>query len=74
MTVAYNVPNPITHESISVPQEILYYCDETTVDADRQDLRYLDCVWMHMGFYGTSKDLMKEYRKEYYSKPLPVFE
>jgi hypothetical protein len=74
MTVAYDTVNPHTLDRVNVPQEILYYCDDVTVDADRLDLRYLDCVYMHMGYYGNDPDVLKQYRNEYYSKPRPVFE
>lgn len=83
MTVPFFIENPtVDHRPmVEVPYEIVMYCDEFTVDADREDLRYTDCVWMHMGYYGTPKHVMKavrdEYYKikaEYYRNPRPVFE
>ena len=58
MTIPYYIENPITHVETEVPQEILYYCDNFTLDADRADLRYFDCVSMHMGYYGNDPTLL----------------
>ena len=44
----------INYQKVEVPQEILFYCDAFTVDATREELRYLDCVYMNMGLYGNS--------------------
>lgn len=68
MTVPFFIEEPITWKKIEVPQEILQYCDSFTVDADREDLRYIDCVWMHMGYYGTPKHVMKAVRDEFYDQ------
>jgi len=62
------------YRQVEVPQEILYYCDEYTVDTDREDLRYLDCVYMNMGYYGNDPVLLQRMRDELLSKPRPVFE
>jgi len=62
------------YRQVEVPQEILYYCDEYTVDTDREDLRYLDCVYMNMGYYGNDPVLLQRMRDEFLSKPRPVFE
>ena len=45
-----------------------------TLDADREDLRYIDCVWMHMGYYGVPKHVMKAVREEWNPPVVPVFE
>ena len=37
------------YQSIQVPQEIVQYCDEYTFNTPRDDLRYIDCVYMNMG-------------------------
>ena len=50
------------YKQVEVPQEILEYCDYFTYDADREDLRYIDCVYMHMGYYGNSIDHLYELR------------
>ena len=71
MTVPYYIERD--YQQVKVPQEILYYCDDTTIDADREDLRYLDCVYMHMGYYGNDPDILKKFRKEYYNNPRPIF-
>ena len=62
------------YRQVEVPQDILYYCDEYTVDTDREDLRYLDCVYMNMGYYGNDPVLLQRMRDELLSKPRPVFE
>lgn len=41
------------------------------VDADRNDLRYLDCVYMHMGYYGNDPKRLKEFRVNHVR---PIFE
>jgi hypothetical protein len=82
MTVPFFIEEPITWKKVEVPQDILYYCDMTTYDADREDLRYIDCVWMHMGYYGVPKDVMKgvpkhvmkAHREEFNPPVRPVFE
>ena len=45
------------HAQVKVPYEILEYCDRFTYDVNREDLRYIDCVYMNMGYYGN--DLVK---------------
>jgi hypothetical protein len=80
MTVPFFIEEPITQKQIEVPQEILFYCDNFTLDADREELRYIDCVWMHMGYYGVPASVMKAVRDEvrdFKTHPpeiLPVFE
>jgi len=59
---------------VEVPRDIVEYCDAFTVDARRDDLRYIDCIWMHMGYYGTPASVMKEYRKQWNPAVMPLFE
>ena len=56
----------------SVPQEIVRYCDDFTGYADHDDLRHIDCVYMHMGVYGNDPNSLRELRieKNHPSKPL----
>lgn len=68
------VEEPITFKKIEVPADIVRYCDNFTLDAKRKDLRYLDCVWMHMGYYGTPKEVMKEVRTRIAPPIHPIFE
>tara|TARA_B100000902_G_scaffold235855_1_gene223473 strand:+ start:4489 stop:4680 length:192 start_codon:yes stop_codon:yes gene_type:complete len=63
MTVDYD-------RHVDVPQEILQYCDSFTMDAERNDLRYLDCVLMNMGEYGNDPEELKEMRQ----RIMPVFD
>jgi len=72
MTVPYYIE--YDYEQVQVPQEILYYCDSYTLDADREDLRYLDCVYMNMGYYGNDPNVLKRMRNQYHYKVNPVFE
>ena len=78
MTIPFFVEDPtqFTRPQVRVPYDIVQYCDEFTVDADREDLRYIDCVWMHMGYYGTPPHIMKAVRDEYFNAPplRPIFE
>lgn len=57
------------YKKVEVPQEILYYCDNYTLDADREDLRYIDCVYMHMGYYGNDPKRLKQER-DHHVKPI----
>ena len=74
MTVPLIIEHNVTHQKVEVPYEILNYCDVYTIDADREDLRYLDCVYMNMGYYGNDPVLLQRMRDELLSKPRPVFE
>ena len=76
MTIPFFVENPtLPHRPIvEVPYDIVQYCDSFTVDADREDLHYIDCVWMHMGYYGVPTHVMKAVREEWNPKVVPVFE
>ena len=60
----------IDYQPVTVPHEIVRYCDEFTYDADRDDLRHMDCVYMHMGDYGNDPKLLEKLRKT----PRPIFE
>jgi hypothetical protein len=64
----------IDYQKVEVPQEILVYCDHFTFDATREELRYLDCVYMNMGLYGNSPEQMKEMRRRYGYQVMPIFE
>jgi hypothetical protein len=68
------VENPITFKQEEVPADIIQYCDSFTLHADHEDLRYLDCVWMHMGYYGVPKSVMKAHRDEWNPPVIPVFD
>jgi hypothetical protein len=70
MISPYYIEEPITYRKVEVPEEILYYCDHFTYDADRDDLRYIDCVYMHMGEYGNDPKMLEELRKTV----RPIFE
>ena len=56
--------------NLEVPEEIVQYCDHFTYDADRDDLRHIDCVYMHMGEYGNDPKMLEELRKT----TKPIFE
>ena len=68
------VIEPITWKQIEVPSDIVKYCDMTTLNADREDLRYIDCVCRNMGYYGVSPEIMKAVREEFNPKVKPIFE
>ena len=53
-----------------VPPQILDFCDQFTYDAKREDLRYLDCVYMHLGYYGNDPEHLEELRQ----RIIPVFD
>ena len=63
MTIDYD-------RQVDVPYEVLEYCDSFTLDAQRNDLRYIDCVYMNMGEYGNDLEQLKEMRQ----RILPIFE
>lgn len=58
------------YQQVEVPQEILRYCDQFTMDSLRNELKYLDCVYMNMGYYGNDPEQLKEMRR----RLMPVFE
>ena len=69
------VPHPYTHQPTPVPHDIMHYCNSFTINANPEDLEYIDCVWMHMGFYGVPIHVMKDVRDEFNPPPIrPVFE
>ena len=70
MISPYYIEDPTTYRKVEVPEVILYYCDDFTYDADRDDLRYIDCVYMHMGGYGNDPKLLEKLR----NTPRPIFE
>jgi hypothetical protein len=72
MTIPYYIEH--NYQQVKVPQEILYYCDSYTLNADREDLRYLDCVYMNMGYYGNNPQLLKKMREDYFKSINPVFD
>jgi len=74
MTVPYYVEEPITWKQVQVPYEIVHYCDAFNPLVDREDLEYVDCVWMHMGYYGVPTHVMKAVREEWNPNIIPVFE
>ena len=55
----------IDYQPVTVPYEIVRYCDKFTYDANRDDLRHLDCVYMHMGLYGNNKEHLRQMRIDY---------
>ena len=56
--------------NLEVSEEIVQYCDRFTYYADRDDLRHIDCVYMHMGEYGNDPKMLEELRKT----TIPIFE
>jgi len=74
MTVPYYVEEPITWKQIKVPYDIVQYCDAFNPTVDRDDLQYIDCIWMHLGYYGVPTHIMKAVREEWNPNIIPVFE
>ena len=74
MTVPFFIEEPYTSQIVSGPYDIVQYCDSFTVNVDREDLSYIDCVWMHMGYYGTPAHVMRAVRNEWNPPVNPVFE
>lgn len=58
------------YKQIEVPQEIVKYCDVLMHNIDHDDLRYIDCVFMHMGYYGNNINYLYELRH----RIVPVFD
>ena len=56
------------YQQVEVPHDILWFCDHVTFDAERTDLRYIDCVYMQMGYYGNDLQELKKYRDEWINK------
>jgi hypothetical protein len=57
------------HKQVQVPQEIVDFCDHFTYNAERDELRYLDCVYMNMGYYGGDPAQLEQMRQ----RILPIF-
>jgi len=74
MTIPYYIEEPVTHKEVLVPNEIIYYCDRYTVDTDREELRYLDCVYMNMGYYGNHPSHLKQMRERLYNRVQSIFD
>lgn len=55
---------------IEAPPEVYEYCDYFTFNTDREDLKYIDCVYMHLGYYGNAPEHLENIRK----KIIPVFD
>ena len=68
------VPHPHTHQPTPVPSDIVDYCNAFSYNKSPQDLEYIDCVWMHMGYYGVPTHVMKAVRDEWKPDVIPVFE
>ncbi len=60
----------IDYKQVEVPHEVIEFCDYFTYDAKREDLRYIDCVYMNMGYYGNDPKHLEEMRKQIN----PIFE
>lgn len=60
----------IDYKQVEVPYQIVEYCDYFTYDAKREDLRYIDCVYMNMGYYGNDPNHLKKMRQSIF----PIFE
>jgi|TARA_B100000073_G_scaffold247877_1_gene208195 hypothetical protein len=58
------------YQQVKVPEAILEFCDYYTYDAERNNIRYLDCVFMNMGEYGNDPKMLENLRKRIY----PVFQ
>ena len=71
MTVPFYFDDPFTDERVNVPYDIVQYCD--SFNPNRDSLNYIDCVWMHMGYYGVPKHIMKAVRDEWNPNIIPVF-
>lgn len=57
------------YKQVPVPQEIVDFCDHFTYNAEREDLMYLDCVYMNMGYYGGDPVQLEQMRQ----RILPIF-
>ncbi|MCP3684741.1 MAG: hypothetical protein GY861_18895 [bacterium] len=63
MIIDYN------YNQVQVPQEIVDFCDYFTYNAERENLRYLDCIYMNMGYYGGDPVQLEQMRQ----RILPIF-
>jgi len=57
------------YNQVQVPQEIVDFCDHFTHNAERDELRYLDCIYMNMGYYGGDPVQLEQMRQ----RILPIF-
>ncbi len=57
------------HNQVNVPQEIVTYCDDFTFNINRENLRYVDCIYMNMGYYGNDPNHLKKMRQ----RTFPIF-
>ena len=57
-----------------VPPAIVDFCDDFTYDAERDDLRYIDCVYMHLGYYGNDPKHLEYLRQRTRPPVIPVFD
>lgn len=77
MTIPFFIENPFTLQKVEVPYEIVDYCDRFSKQASRESLEYVDCIFMHMGYYGDNVKVMEEWRKSFpinknKSKAIPI--
>jgi hypothetical protein len=57
------------YKQVEVPSEIIRYCDYFTHGAEPDELRYLDCIYMNMGYYGNDPVKLEEIRQ----RIIPIF-
>ena len=57
------------YNQVQVPQEIVDFCDYFTYNAERDALKYLDCIYMNMGYYGGDPVQLEQMRQ----RILPIF-
>jgi len=57
------------YNQVQVPQEIVDFCDYFTYNAERDELKYLDCIYMNMGYYGGDPVQLEQMRQ----RILPIF-
>jgi len=57
------------YNQVQVPQEIVDFCDYFTYNAERDELKYLDCIYMNMGYYGNDPAQLEQMRQ----RILPIF-
>ena len=58
---SYNTHGGV-HSDGGTPLRKNYASIGYTYDTDRDDLRYMDCVYMHMGLYGNNPDHLRQIR------------
>jgi len=57
------------YNQVQVPQEIVDFCDYFTYNTERDELKYLDCIYMNMGYYGGDPVQLEQMRQ----RILPIF-